>query len=86
LDGNLCFSSSLLPVLGAIWLVIQGVVIYLFRGWMQSMQAQILEARAQILEAQTQRDRALTGWESALGLGEKAVQREKRVPRGPRMP
>lgn len=79
MDGNLCFSSSLLPVLGAIWLVIQGVVIYLFRGWMQSMQAQILEA-------QTQRDRALSGWESTLGLGEKAVQREKRAPRGPRMP
>jgi hypothetical protein len=78
-DGNLCFSSQLLPLFGAIWIVIQGVVIYLFRGWMQSMQAQILEA-------QTQRDRALTGWESTLGLGEKAVQREKRAPRGPRMP
>jgi hypothetical protein len=78
-DGNLCFSSQLLPLLGAIWIVIQGVVIYLFRGWMQSMQAQILEA-------QTQRDRALSGWESTLGLGEKAVQREKRSPRGPRMP
>jgi hypothetical protein len=79
LDGNLCFPSSSLPLLGAIWLVIQGVIIYLFRGWMTSMQAQILEA-------QTQRDRALSGWESTLGLGEKAVQREKRAPRGPRAP
>jgi hypothetical protein len=58
LDGNLCFSPGWLPIIGTIWVVIQGVVIYLFRGWMQSMQAQILEA-------QTQRDRALTGWESS---------------------
>jgi hypothetical protein len=74
LDGNLCFSPGWLPIIGTIWVVIQGVVIYLFRGWMQSMQAQILEA-------QTQRDRALTGWESTLGLGERAVEREKPSPR-----
>lgn len=33
-----------------------------------------------IREARSERDRALDGWEQTLGLGEKAVRRERRRP------
>jgi hypothetical protein len=60
-----------LALLGAIWVVIQAAIVYLFRGWMGALQDSIKEARAE-------RDRVADGWERTMGLGETAVRREKR--------
>jgi hypothetical protein len=72
-DGNLCFSPQQLTLLTGAWLVIQGVIVYLFRGWLASLNDQVREAREQ-------RNWALSGWEDTVGAGEK-VERRRRAPR-----
>lgn len=57
--------------LGAIWAVIQGVIVFLFHGWVGSLKESLVEARAE-------RDRMADGWEATINLGEKAVRRERR--------
>lgn len=68
---DVCFSPGVLALLSAIWLVLQGVIVTLFWGWIRAMQDSIREARAE-------RDRMADGWEATIGLGEKAVRRERR--------
>lgn len=69
--GDTCFPPQALVLLGAVATVIQAVILALFWGWINSMKDSIREARAE-------RDRALEGWEATIGLGEKAVKRERR--------
>jgi hypothetical protein len=76
--GGVCFSPAALYLLGAIWVVIQALVVYLFRGWMGSLNAQISNCQATIIKIEAERDRALDGWEATVGLGEKAVRRVDR--------
>ena len=40
--------------------------------------ALLVTMRDSVREAREQRDRALDGWEATIGLGEKAVRRERR--------
>ena len=84
MDGDVCFSPQALALLGGIWVVIQGVIVYLFRGWLGSLKEQLVAERATcsdaLREAREQRDRALKGWEDTVGLGEQAVRRERRRP------
>lgn len=68
---DVCFSPGALTLLGGIATVLQGVIVALFWGWIQSLKDSIQEARAE-------RDRAIDGWEATIGLGEKAVRRERR--------
>jgi hypothetical protein len=69
--GDICFSGSSLGVLTAVWAVVQGVIVFLFWGWINSLRDSIREAREE-------RDRAFDGWEKTIGLGETAVRRERR--------
>lgn len=71
--NDICFSPGVLALLGSLWVVIQAVIVFLFRGWISSLQDSIKEARAE-------RDRMADGWEATIGLGEKAVRRERRRP------
>jgi hypothetical protein len=71
--GDACFSPASLALLAAIGTVLQGAIVALFWGWIRSMQDSIREARAE-------RDRMADGWEATIGLGEKAVRRERRRP------
>ena len=68
---DVCLSPGVLALLSAIWLVLQGVIVTLFWGWIRAMQDSIQEAR-------NERDRMADGWEQTIGLGEKAVRRERR--------
>lgn len=77
-DGGVCFSPAALTLLGTIWVVIQALVIYLFRGWMGALNTHISTCQATILKVEAERDRALDGWESVVGLGEKAIRRVDR--------
>lgn len=70
---EVCFSGPALALLAVIWGVIQAVGLGLFWGWIRSLQDSIREARAE-------RDRMADGWEATVGLGEKAVRRERRRP------
>lgn len=78
MDEGVCFSPSALALLGSVWVVIQGVIIFLFRGWLGSLKDQNTQCRADIDSLRAERDRALGGWEQTLGLGERAVRRERR--------
>lgn len=69
--SDACFSPAALALLGSAWVVIQGVIVVLFWGWINSLKDSIREARAE-------RDRMADGWEATVGLGEKAVRRERR--------
>jgi hypothetical protein len=77
-DGGVCFSPAALAFLGAAWVVIQGVIVFLFRGWLASLKDQIASERSATLEARAERDRVTLGWERTLGLGETVVRREQR--------
>lgn len=61
---DICLSP---PALAVITAMVSG----LFGALIWTMKDSIREARAE-------RDRALDGWESTVGLGEKAVRRERR--------
>jgi len=61
---NVCLSPAALAVVSAL---VSGLFGYL----MYTMNDSIKEARSE-------RDRALDGWEATIGLGEKAVKRERR--------
>ncbi|HEX5164232.1 MAG TPA: hypothetical protein VFV93_02450 [Thermomicrobiales bacterium] len=61
---DVCLSPAALTVITA-------MVSGLFTALIWQMKDSIREARAQ-------RDRALDGWEATVGLGEKAVRRERR--------
>lgn len=61
---NICLTPAALAVVSAIVSALSGYLMY-------SMNDSIKEARAE-------RDRALDGWEATIGLGEKAVKRERR--------
>lgn len=63
---NICVSPPALAVLAT-------MISALFWALLRSKDDSIREARAE-------RDRALDGWEQTLGLGEKAVKRERRRP------
>ena len=84
MDSDVCFSPQALTFLGAVWLVIQGAIVYLFRGWVGALKDQLGAERTTcmdaIKEARDQRDRALKGWEDTVGLGEQAVRRVRRRP------
>lgn len=69
--SDICFSGPALALLGGFWIVIQGVVVVLFWGWIRSLQDSIHEARGE-------RDRAIDGWERTVGVGEQAVRRERK--------
>jgi CheY-specific phosphatase CheX len=62
--GDTCISPSMLAV-------VTGIVGTLFGYLMYTMNDSIKEARAQ-------RDRMAEGWEQTVGLGEKAIRRERR--------
>jgi hypothetical protein len=64
LGDNVCISPAALTVVSAL-------VSALFGYLMWSLRDSLREAREQ-------RDRALDGWESTIGLGEKVVRRERR--------
>jgi hypothetical protein len=61
---SICLSPAALAVVSAL---VSGLFGYL----MFTMNDSIKEARSE-------RDRALSGWEATIGLGEKAVRRERR--------
>lgn len=63
---DICISPAALAVLTTL-------VSALFGALMVSMRDSIKEARAE-------RDRMADGWEATIGLGEKAVRRERRRP------
>ncbi len=88
MDGDACFSPQVLTLLGGIALVIQGVIVYLFRGWMGALKDQLtverLSCQDALKEARLERDRAYEGWESVVGLGERAVATQQRRERRPR--
>lgn len=69
--SEVCFSGSALALLGAVWLVLQAAFVGLFLALIRSKDDSIREARAE-------RDRMADGWEATIGLGEKAVRRERR--------
>ena len=69
--SDICFSGPQLVFLAAIWAVIQSAMLALFSGWINSLKDSVREARSE-------RDRAMTGWEDTINLGEKAVRRERR--------
>lgn len=72
MDGEgVCFSGPALTLLGGIWVVLQGALVFLFMGWINSQKDSIREAREL-------RDRALDGWETTVGLGETVARRERR--------
>jgi len=71
--GDACFSPASLALLGAIGVAIQAAIGGLFWALMRSKDDSIREARAE-------RDRMADGWEATIGLGEKAVRRERRRP------
>lgn len=72
-DGGVCFTPAALVLLATIGGILQGVIAALFWGWINSLKDSIREARAE-------RDRMADGWEATIGLGEKAVRRERRRP------
>lgn len=76
--ADICFSGVQLAFLGAIWVVVQGVIVFLFRGWMGSLKDQITACTETIKEARAERDRMADGWERTVGLGEKAVREVRR--------
>jgi hypothetical protein len=80
MDNDTCFSPQALALLGILGGLIQGAVIFLFRGWVGSLKDQISACQAEIGQARLERDRAMDGWEATIGLGEKAVRRERRRP------
>jgi hypothetical protein len=80
MDNDTCFSPQAIAFLGAVWLVIQGVIVFLFRGWIGSLKDQITACSAEITQARVERDRAMDGWEATIGLGEKAVRQQRRRP------
>lgn len=61
---DICISPAALTVIGAMVSALFGALVYTFRD--------------SIKEARAERDRALDGWEATIGLGEKAVRRERR--------
>lgn len=61
---DICISPGALATLAAMVSALFGALIW-------SMKDSIREARAE-------RDRAMTGWEDTINLGEKAVKRERR--------
>jgi hypothetical protein len=63
---DICISPAALTV-------ITTMVAALFWALIRSMQDSVREARAE-------RDRMADGWEATIGLGEKAVRRERRRP------
>lgn len=63
---DVCFSGAALGLLGAIWLVLQAVIVTLFWGWINSLKDSVKEAR-------DERDRAANNLDQALGLGEALV-------------
>lgn len=71
----MCFSPGALALLGAIWLVLQGVIVFLFRGWFGALNQQIAAEHANVMEARSERDRVTDSLEATIGLGEKAVRR-----------
>lgn len=75
---DICFSGAQLVFLGGIWVVIQGVIVFLFRGWLGSLKDQIVACEASIREARAERDRMADGWEKTIGLGETAVKHQRR--------
>jgi hypothetical protein len=74
----ICFSGPQLVFLGTIWAVIQGVIVFLFRGWLGSLRDEIASCKDSIKEARAERDRMADGWEQTIGLGETVVKRERR--------
>lgn len=73
-----CFSGAALALLGTIWLGVQAVIVFLFRGWMGSLRDQITSCEDSIKEARAERDRMADGWEKTVGLGEQAVRQQRR--------
>jgi len=63
---DICVSPAALAVVSAMVSGLFGLVVYLMKD--------------SIKEARAERDRMADGWEATIGLGEKAVRRERRRP------
>lgn len=61
---DLCITPAALTVIGSMISGLFGLIVWLMKD--------------SIREARAERDRALDGWEQTLGLGEKALRRERR--------
>lgn len=72
--ADVSFSVPALALLGAIWLVLQAVIVTLFWGWIRSLQQRVQDAQGDrdraVADARAERDRAADNLERALNIGE----------------